>query len=154
MLGNHMGGELERFPSEDQTLQMSFCPNSAPSEVVVFDERYLAMTFWIGVPLVRLLCCILPRDVGTLTSCQLVFFFCGSKPFWDPNLGFRCTTHFRTYSGDWDVHWGYRILTHFHLCPFILWMDNILHHPRHHGKPLLLVFKGYHIILGFLNGGA
>ena len=28
-----------------------------------------------------------------------------SKPFWDPILGYRCTTHFRTYfSRDWDVH--------------------------------------------------
>ena len=28
--------------TEDQSIQMSFCPNSAPSEVVVFDERDLA----------------------------------------------------------------------------------------------------------------
>lgn len=28
--------------SQDQTIQMSFCPNSAPSEVVVWDERALA----------------------------------------------------------------------------------------------------------------
>lgn len=28
------------MPMMDQTIQMSFCPNSAPSEVVVFDERY------------------------------------------------------------------------------------------------------------------
>eukprot|EP00434_Breviolum_minutum_P009540 symbB.v1.2.008399.t1/scaffold525.1/size192214/24 len=28
------------MPMMDQTIQMSFCPNSAPSEVVVWDERY------------------------------------------------------------------------------------------------------------------
>ena len=34
--------------SQDQTIQMSFCPNSAPSEVVVWDERALAKMWLHG----------------------------------------------------------------------------------------------------------
>ena len=37
-----MFSALSSISPKDQTIQMSFCPNSAPSEVVVFDERLMA----------------------------------------------------------------------------------------------------------------
>ena len=33
----------------------------------------------------------------------------------------------------------------------VLWMDTILHYPRHHGKPLFVGIYRDHIILGFLR---